>query len=52
LSRKKKTKKQIDPVKKVKKIARDVIGQPAPTQVFDDSKKYSRKQKHIKNLDE
>mgnify|MGYP001207532626 FL=1 len=50
---KKKKQKKFDKVKSVKKLSRDMfIDIPTSTQVHTDKKKYSRKQKHKKRLDD
>ena len=49
----KKKQKKFDKVKSVKKLSRDMfIDIPTSTQVHTDKKKYSRKQKHKKRLDD
>ena len=49
---KKKKKKKYNPLKTIKKLARDMfIDIPTNTKVFKDKKKYSRKKKHKKRLD-
>ena len=53
MSKKKKKSKKYNPLKMVKKLARDMfIDIPMGTRVFKDKKKYSRKQKHKKRLDD
>ena len=48
----KKKQKKFDKVKSMKRVARDMfIDIPTSTQVHTDKKKYSRKQKHKKRLD-
>ena len=52
MGRKRKNKK-FDKVKSVKKLSRDMfIDIPTSTQVHTDKKKYSRKQKHKKDLED
>ena len=49
---KKKKQKKYNPLKTIKKLARDMfIDIPTNTKVFKDKKKYSRKKKHKKRLD-
>ena len=49
---KKKKQKKYNPLKTIKKLARDMfIDIPTSTKVFKDKKKYSRKTKHKKRLD-
>jgi len=49
----KKKQKKFDKVKSVKKLSRDMfIDIPTSTQVHTDKKKYSRKQKHKKGLED
>ena len=49
----KKKQKKFDKVKSGKKLSRDMfIDIPTSTQVHTDKKKYSRKQKHKKRLDD
>ena len=48
----KKKQKKFDKTKSVKRLSRDMfIDIPTSTQVHTDKKKYSRKQKHKKRLD-
>ena len=50
---KKKKQKKFDKTKAMKRVARDMfIDIPTGTQVHTDKKKYSRKQKHKKRLDD
>ena len=50
---KKKKSKKYNPLKMVKKLARDMfIDIPMGTRVFKDKKKYSRKQKHKKGFED
>ena len=50
---KKKKQKKYNPLKTIKKLARELfIDIPTSTKVFKDKKKYSRKQKHKKRLDD
>ena len=52
MSKKKKKSKKYNPLKMVKKLARDMfIDIPMGTRVFKDKKKYSRKIKHKKRID-
>ena len=52
VGKKKKKSKKYDPLKMVKKLARDMfIDIPMGEKVFKDKKKYSRKIKHKKRLD-
>ena len=49
----KKKQKKFDKVKSVKKLSRDMFTDiPTSTQVHTDKKKYSRKQKHKRDLDD
>ena len=53
MSKKKKKQKKYNPLKTIKKLARDMfIDRPMGTRVFKDKKKYSRKQKHKKGFDD
>ena len=53
MSKKKKKTKKYNPLKTVKKLARDYfIGMPMGEKVFKDKKKYSRKQKHKKGYED
>ena len=53
MSKKKKKSKKYNPLKTVKKLARDYfIGMPMGEKVFKDKKKYSRKQKHKKGFED
>ena len=53
MSKKKKKSKKYNPLKRVKKLARDYfIGMPMGEKVFKDKKKYSRKQKHKKGYED
>ena len=52
MSKKKKKSKKYNPLKMVKKLARDMfIDIPMGTRVFKDKKKYSRKIKHKKRIE-
>ena len=52
MSKKKKKQKKYNPLKTIKKLARDMfINIPMGEKVFKDKKKYSRKIKHKKRLD-
>ena len=52
MGKKKKKSKKYNPLKMVKKLARDMfIDIPMGEKVFKDKKKYSRKIKHKKRLD-
>ena len=51
--RKKKKSKKYNPLKTIKKLARDMfIDIPMGEKVFKDKKKYSRKQKHKKGFED
>ena len=53
MGKKKKKSKKYNPLKMVKKLARDMfIDIPMGTRVFKDKKKYSRKQKHKKGFED
>ena len=53
MGKKKKKYKKYNPLKMVKKLARDMfIDIPMGTRVFKDKKKYSRKQKHKKGFED
>jgi len=53
MGKKKKKQKKFNPLKTVKKLAREMfIDIPMGTKVFKDKKKYSRKLKHKKRLDD
>ena len=53
MGKKKKKSKKYNPLKMVKKLARDMfIDIPMGEKVFKDKKKYSRKVKHKKNYDD
>ena len=52
MGKKKKKSKKYNPLKTIKKLARDMfIDIPMGTRVFKDKKKYSRKIKHKKRID-
>ena len=53
MGKKKKKSKKYNPLKTIKKLARDMfIDIPMGTRVFKDKKKYSRKQKHKKGFED
>ena len=53
MSKKKKKSKKYNPLKTIKKLARDYfIDMPMGEKVFKDKKKYSRKQKHKKGFED
>ena len=53
MGKKKKKSKKYNPLKMVKKLARDMfIDIPMGTRGFKDKKKYSRKQKHKKGFED